>query len=493
MNLYAILKSGFGRQPSSVALTENGGPSFTYAGMDAQSARIARLLAARGLRTGDRVAAQLAKSASQIILYHACLRSGLVFAPLNPAAPARETQRLLDDLEPALLVTDDTGDPARSERWQSGALPLDALIEASATFPPEQTPAEVAPESLASIIYTSGSSGAPKGAMLPHALVSANAVALHRQWDIRSDDVMLHAMPLFNTHGLSFALNGVLLAGGRVRLLPRFEAAAVVANMPDATMFSGVPTMYARLLADSGLDRRACRNMRLFISSSASLPASLHRRFEAATSRRILQCYGLTETGTLTSARPRDEGEGDSVGRALPGVDLRVVDQAGKACPPGVAGELQARKPTFFSGYWRSDAAKGALTSDGYFRTGDIAEIDGDGRVTIVGRASDLIVSGGFNIYPAEVEQALMRVDGVEDCAVVGVRDDDLGEKVAAAVVGTRLTTEALAAALGGELSSSKRPRLIQFVPTIPRNAGGKTDVARLRALFESAPTRLRS
>ncbi|HEX5068399.1 MAG TPA: AMP-binding protein [Myxococcota bacterium] len=487
MNLYALFRSRFPADPAATFLEREDGPPLTYAELDAATARMAAELAARGVARGDRVAVQVEKSAEAVLVYLACLRRGAIFVPLNPAYTDAETAYLLSDAEPRLFVCD----PARQPAQGPDVATLDAAgrgsLDAWRERAPDAAIAESAGSDVAAILYTSGTTGRPKGAMLTHRNLAANAEALVALWRFERGDALLHALPIFHAHGLFVALHCALLAGCRVIFLARFDAARVAALLPRATVFMGVPTHYARLLGLADFGREACRGMRLFVSGSAPLTAAAHREFAERTGHAILERYGMTETVMITSNTWEDRHPG-KVGWPLPGVELRVVDDARRALPSGETGALEVRGPSVFAGYWRlPEKTREDLLPDGFFRTGDLACIDANGCVTLVGRARDLVISGGLNVYPAEVEQALDALPGVAESAVIGVAHPDLGEAVTAVVApdGSRALDEsAIRAALGDRLARFKHPKRVFFVDALPRNAMGKVQKAQLRERF---------
>ena len=498
MNLYALLRSRFPADPAAQFLEPAAGAAQSYADLDLATARISAELAARGVAAGDRVALQVEKSPEALFCYLACLRRGAVFVPLNPAYTDAETAFLLRDAAPRLYVCDPARsaalEPASRAAGAAGLATLDAQGGGSLSGWREREPlagiAACEPSDTAAILYTSGTTGRPKGAMLTHRNLAANGEALVSLWRFTREDVLLHALPIFHAHGLFVALHCALLAGCRVLFLPRFEAERVAELLPRATVFMGVPTHYVRLLGVPGFGRETCRNARLFVSGSAPLPASTHREFEARTGHAILERYGMTETLMITSNSWEARIPG-SVGWALPGVELRVVDAAGSSLPPGETGALEVRGPSVFAGYWRlPEKTREDLLPDGFFRTGDLARIAQDGCVTLVGRARDLVISGGLNVYPAEVEQALDALPGVAESAVIGVAHPDLGEGVAAVVAldGSRpLDEAAIRAGLGAGLARFKHPKRVFFVDALPRNAMGKVEKAALRERFRDA------
>ncbi|MGI8839832.1 MAG: AMP-binding protein, partial [Caulobacteraceae bacterium] len=415
--------------------------TFTYAELKRETARYANTLLALGVKPGDRVAAQVEKSAENLILYLATIRAGAAFLPLNPAYTAAELSFFLADAEPALVVLD----PARREAV--GAIAAGARVEsldrggegslaalasgASARF----DTVERIPADLAAICYTSGTTGRSKGAMLSHENLASNVATLADLWRFTEGDVLIHALPTFHVHGLFVATHVAMLAGASMILQPRFDPEAVLAAMPRATALMGVPTFYTRLLAQPGLTREGAGRMRLFISGSAPLLAQTHREWAGRAGHAILERYGLTETGMNASNPCEGERRAGTVGFALAGVKLRLVDAAGAAVPRGRVGAVEVKGPNVFAGYWRApEKTAEAFRPDGWFITGDLGVIDADGCLAIVGRAKDLIITGGLNVYPGEVEAALDALPGVVESAVIGLGHPDLGEAVTAVV-----------------------------------------------------------
>ncbi|HRO14908.1 MAG TPA: malonyl-CoA synthase [Paracoccus sp. (in: a-proteobacteria)] len=478
-------------QSDRVLLTEAEGCVTTYADMHRLSGRLANLLAAKGVRPGDRVAAQVEKSVPALALYLASLRSGAVFLPLNPAYTAAELAYFAGDAEPALVVCD----PTRLESTQAitgaaqvltlGTEGKGSLMDAAADQPETQTPVARAGGDLAAILYTSGTTGRSKGAMLSHDNLLSNAQVLVREWRVTADDVLLHALPIFHTHGLFVAVNTVMLAGGSMIWLPRFDAAQVAALLPRATVMMGVPTFYTRLLDRPDFTRETAAGMRLFVSGSAPLLADTHRAFQARTGHRILERYGMTETNMNTSNPHDGERRPGTVGLPLPGVELRIMGEGGPV-PDGGIGMIEVRGPNVFQGYWRMpEKTAEELRPDGWFITGDLGARDGDGYVTIVGRGKDLVISGGFNVYPKEVELLIDELPGVLESAVIGVPHPDLGEAVVAVVArrpGTEPDPQEILEALSGRLARFKQPRRVIVVDELPRNTMGKVQKAALRA-----------
>ena len=458
--------------PSTVFMAVPNGPVVTYGDADAESARLAHALGDLGVRPGDRVAVQVEKSPAMVLLYLACVRAGAVLMPMNPAYTDDEVAYLVGDAEPTLVVQD----PARAG---SSAMTMEALAAAAARQPAAFDDVERGPDDLAAMLYTSGTTGRPKGAMLSQRNLASNAAALHAVWGFTPDDVLLHALPIFHTHGLFVATNCVLANGTGMVFLPRFDTAAVIEHLPRCTVFMGVPTFYTRLLADAAFDASCCGSIRVFISGSAPLLASTHAEFRARTGHAILERYGMTETSMITSNPLDGERRPGTVGFPLPGVDVRVVGDT-------AIGGIEVRGPNVFTGYWKQpELTASEFTDDGFFRTGDVGTFDGDGYLSIVGRSKDLIISGGLNVYPKEVEEVLDDLPGVVESAVVGVPDADFGEAVVAVVIahaGTALDGDALRDEARRRLAGYKVPKRVVVVDALPRNAMGKIEKAKLRA-----------
>ncbi|HMC53457.1 MAG TPA: AMP-binding protein [Acidimicrobiales bacterium] len=489
--LPALFAAGRPSDPSTPLLITPEGEVTGYGAAERRSAQIANALGSLGVGPADRVAVQIEKSPLAVLTYLACLRAGAVFLPVNPAYTDQEVSYLVADAEPAVLLRD----PARTAPLQgpvaltgdsTGAGTLaDAADSQEESF--DDFPAE--PGDLAALLYTSGTTGRPKGAMLTHSNLASNAATLHRAWGFRGDDVLLHALPVFHAHGLFVAINCVLANGTGMVFLPRFDVDSVLEHLPRATVFMGVPTMYTRLLADRRVDQRACRRMRLFISGSAPLMASTHQEFRARTGHAILERYGMTETTMITSNPLKGERRAGTVGAPLPGIEVRIAD-AGTGAPLGAGevGGIEVRGPNVFTGYWkRPELSASEFTADGFFRTGDVGSFDPDGYLRIVGRSKDVVISGGLNVYPIEVEEVLDAMDGVLESAVIGVPDADLGEAVVAVVTtepGRELDRDALWAGARRRLASFKVPRQVHVVDALPRNAMGKIEKAKLRSRF---------
>ena len=475
-------------------LTLPEGGTLTYGDIDRLSARLANLLVAEGVAPGDRVAVQVEKSPQAFALYLACLRAGAAFLPLNTAYTAKEIAYFIGDAEPAMVVVD----PARAA--QSDAFLADAktppkvltlagdgtgsLIDGAAGQPDAQTPVARAADDLAAILYTSGTTGRSKGAMLTQANLLSNAQVLAEVWRFSDTDILLHALPIYHTHGLFVAANVVMLTGGQMIWLAKFDADQVMHWLPKTTTMMGVPTYYTRLLDRAEFDAGMVRGMRLFTSGSAPLLAETHRQFEDRTGHRILERYGMTETGMNTSNPYEGERRAGTVGPALPGVEVRITD-GDKILPPLEVGMIEVRGPNVFKGYWRMPGKTAEeLSEDGWFTTGDLGVIDADGYVSIVGRSKDLIISGGINIYPKEVELVIDALPDVRESAVIGVPHPDFGEGVIAIVVaepGSHPQPEAILAALSGQLARFKQPKAVFLADELPRNTMGKVQKAVLR------------
>ena len=482
-NLFALFRAGFPRDAAAPLLELDDGRVCTYGDLERCSARFGRVLAALGARKGERVVAQVEKSPEALFLYLAALRIGAVYVPLNPAYTPAEVDYFLRDAEPRVVVCRPDDEPRLRALGLCSVLTLGAdgrgsLIDRSAAEPEDLPLSHVAADDLAAILYTSGTTGRSKGAMLTHGNLAANAVALRRLWEFGPNDVLLHALPIFHAHGLFVAIHCTLLAGARMLFLPRFDAAAVMRLLPRATVLMGVPTFYTRLLREP-LTASACARMRVFISGSAPLLAETHRQFRSRTGHAILERYGMTETGMNTSNPLHGERVPGSVGPPLPDVEIRIADADGREVERGDVGVLEVRGPNVFRGYWRMpDKTRAELRDDGFFVTGDVARIDERGYVYLVGRAKELIISGGLNVYPKEVETVVDRLAGVAESAVVGVPHPDFGEAVIAVVQRepdrADVTEAAIVEAARAELAAYKAPKRVFFVDELPRNAMGK-------------------
>ncbi|QUD87942.1 AMP-binding protein [Phenylobacterium montanum] len=459
-NLYDLLASRFPANRSRPCFLLPDGSEISYGALEEGVGRLASLLIARGVVPGDRVAAQTAKSPEAVMLYLATLKAGAIFLPLNTAYTAAEIEYFLEDAEPRLFVQDAV-----------------ALAAEAAAFAPLAAAIPRTGADLASIIYTSGTTGRSKGAMLSHAALADNALALHRIWGFSEADVLLHALPIFHVHGLFVALHCAFLSGAPMVWLAKFDEDQVLAGLARSTVMMGVPTFYVRLLADPRFNREAASHMRLFISGSAPLLESTFAEFEQRTGQRILERYGMSEAVIITSNPLDGERIPGSVGYPLPGVSLRVAG--------GETGVIEIKGPSVFSGYWRNpEKTAEEFTDDGWFITGDVGRQDADGRVWISGRAKDLIISGGYNVYPKEIELLFDEMEGVAESAVVGVPHPDFGEAVVAVVIGQG-DEAALIAKARERLAAFKAPKRVMFVDELPRNAMGKVQKNLLRERFK--------
>ncbi|GAB1390361.1 MAG: fatty-acyl-CoA synthase [Rubrivivax sp.] len=508
-NLFSALRAAFPEDLDGIAVETADTPTplhYTWRDLERGTAMIANLLQGLALPPMSRIAVQVDKSVEALMLYLAVLRAGHVYLPLNNAYQASEIEYFIADAEPAVVVC-----ASRGFGWVSTlafklgtrhVFTLDddrsgTLLGRAALQPDVHEPVHRRSDDLAAIVYTSGTTGRSKGAMLSHGNLLANALVLKDCWGWAPGDVLIHALPIFHVHGLFVAIHGALLNASRMIWFGRFEPKAVIARLPEASVFMGVPTLYVRMLAEAALTREACRGMRLFISGSAPLLLDTFAQWQQRSGHTILERYGMSETVMLTSNpySPVSGRRGGTVGFPLPGVGLRVHDDQDRPLPTGEIGGIQVRGPNVFSGYWRMpEKTAEEFTEDGWFRTGDVGQIDAAGYVTIVGRSKDLVISGGYNVYPAEIEGYLNEMPGVAESAVIGVPHPDFGEGVVAVVVprpGAALDAEALTAALKGRIAHFKVPKAIFIAPELPRNAMGKVQKNRLReqhqALFAAA------
>ena len=498
-NLFAALRAAFPADLDGTAIETADGTPLYYSWRDLErgTAMIANLLASLDLPEGARVAVQTEKSVEALMLYLAVLRAGYVYLPLNTAYQAAEIEYFIGNAEPSVVVC-----TPKNFGWVSkiafkagtrnvftlGDDRRGSLLERAAPMSDEHAVARRADGDLAAILYTSGTTGRSKGAMLTHGNLLSNARVLHGHWGWRSDDVLIHALPIFHVHGLFVASHGALLAGARMIWLAKFDPRRVIERLPEATVFMGVPTLYVRLLAEPSLSRQACAHMRLFISGSAPLLIETFNEWSERTGHTILERYGMSETIMLTS-NPYDPAQGErrggTVGLALPGVGLRIRDDKGHPLPSGEIGHIEVKGPNVFKGYWRMpEKTAEDFTTDLWFKTGDVGKVGADGYVTIVGRSKDLIISGGYNVYPAEIEGYLNEMPGVAESAVIGVPHADFGEAVVAVVVpkpGAALDGSALSAALKSKIANFKVPKATFIVADLPRNAMGKVQKNLLR------------
>jgi malonyl-CoA/methylmalonyl-CoA synthetase len=496
-NLYSHFSTQFAEHADKELLKTEAGVSLSYRDIDAQSAQIASVLASLGVNAGDRVSVQVEKSPECLSLYLACLRAGFVFHPLNMAYKPAELDYFLNDAEPAVVICDGRNQASvRPIADQAGAkrvLTLNAdgggeLSELADAADPNFTTVKRDREDLGALLYSSGTTGVPKGIMLSHWNLLSNTESLVSAWGFSSNDRLLHALPIFHVHGLFVAIGCVLLSGASMRWLPGFKAKEVIRHLPECSVMMGVPTYYVRLLAEPEFDRAVAENVRLFISGSAPLLAETFAEFEARTGHRILERYGMTETNMNTSNPLDGERKPGTVGPPLPGVEVRICDDEGTILATDEIGNLQVKGPNVFGGYWKlPDKTAEDFTDDGFFNTGDKGLIDADGYVSIVGRAKDMVISGGLNVYPKEVELAIDDLPGVKESAVIGIAHPDFGEGVVAVVVAepeVELEESELIAACKTSLADFKVPKRVMFVDELPRNTMGKVQKVRLREQF---------
>ena len=501
-NLFATLRAAFPADLDRVAVETDNGLVYSWRDLDRATAMVANLLQSLDIpKPADgmppRVAVQVEKSVEAMILYLATLRAGFAFLPLNTAYQSGEIEYFIGNAEPAVVVCS-----RKNFSWVSAiafkagtrhVFTLDddrsgSLLERAAHCSDQQTPVQRGEDDLAAILYTSGTTGRSKGAMLSHGNLASNALMLKDYWGWQPGDVLIHALPIFHVHGLFVASHGALLNGSKMIWLAKFDPAAVVRRLPEATVFMGVPTLYVRLLAEPGFTREACRRMRLFVAGSAPLLIETFNEFRERTGHTILERYGMSETVMLTSNPydPKDgERRGGTVGFPLPGVGVRVSDDKGQPCASGEIGGIEVKGPNVFHGYWRMpEKTKEEFTADGWFKTGDVGKIDERGYVVIVGRSKDLIITGGYNVYPAEIEGYLNEMEGVAESAVIGAPHPDFGEGVVAVVVarpGAKPDAAALIAALKSRIANFKVPKHLFVVDDLPRNTMGKVQKNLLR------------
>ncbi|RQO61868.1 malonyl-CoA synthase [Paucibacter sp. KBW04] len=503
-NLFSALRAAFPADLDAVAIEcadqlGSDGHALRYSWRDLErgTAMLANLLLSLDLPAGSRIAAHTEKSVEALMLYLAVLRAGFVYLPLNNAYQAAELDYFIKNAEPAVLVC-----AGKNFGWASKlafmagtqyvfSLNEDrtgTLLDRAASQSDQHEIAPKEANELAAILYTSGTTGRSKGAMLSHGNLLSNALTLKDLWDWKPGDVLIHALPIFHVHGLFIASHGALLNGSKMIWFARFEPRAVIEKFAEATVLMGVPTLYVRMLAEGALTPKACEHMRLFISGSAPLLIATFEEWQARSGHRILERYGMSETLMLSSNPCRGlDGEriAGTVGPALPGVGVRVSREDGQPCAVDEIGAIEVRGPNVFSGYWRMpEKTAEEFSADGWFKTGDVGRVDANGYFTIVGRAKDLIISGGYNVYPAEIESYLNEMEGVLESAVVGVPHPDFGEAVIAAVVprpGETLDGEAMIATLKRQIANFKVPKQVFVLAELPRNTMGKVQKNLLR------------
>ncbi|MDO9359306.1 MAG: malonyl-CoA synthase [Polaromonas sp.] len=493
-NLYAALRESFPDDLGAIAVETDDGLYYSWSDLERGTAMLANLLKSLQLPEGARVAVQVEKSVEAMMLYLATLRAGYVFLPLNTAYQSAEMAYFIGNAEPAVVVCS-----RKNFGWVSkiafqmgtfNVFSLDdnrtgSLLDRAAQCSDRHEVVQRKADDLAAILYTSGTTGRSKGAMLSHGNMLSNAQVLRKYWDWKPGDVLIHALPIFHVHGLFVAIHGALINGSKMIWLSKFDPKLVVEKLPEATVFMGVPTLYVRMLAEPGLTREACRTMRLFVAGSAPLLIETFNAWRERTGHTILERYGMSETAMLTSNPYDGERRGGTVGFALPGVELRVMGDSGKTLPPGEVGGIEVKGPNVFQGYWRMpEKTKEEFTADGYFKTGDVGKIDERGYIAIVGRSKDLIISGGYNVYPAEIEGYINDMPGVAESAVVGVPHPDFGEVGVAIVIpkpGSQVDGNAIIASLKAALANFKIPKRCFVVDELPRNTMGKVQKNLLR------------
>ena len=504
-NLFAALRAAFPADLDGCAIETDNGLTYSWRDLELATAKMANLLGSLKLPTGARIAVQVEKSVEALMLYLATLRAGFVYLPLNTAYQSAEIEYFIGNAEPAVVVCS-----PKNFTWVSkiaftagtqnvftlGDDHTGSLLERSAQCSDQHAVAQRGADDLAAILYTSGTTGRSKGAMLSHGNMLSNAVMLKDYWGWKPGDVLMHVLPIFHVHGLFVAVHGALLNGSKMIWLAKFDPKRVLEKLPQATVFMGVPTLYVRLLAEPGLNRDAARNMRLFIAGSAPLLIETFNEWITRTGHTILERYGMSETVMLTSnpyaADPRfgdqNERRGGTVGFPLPGVSLRIQGEDGQSLGVGEVGGIQVKGTNVFSGYWQMpEKTKEEFTPDGYFKTGDVGKVDADGYISIVGRSKDLIISGGYNVYPAEIEGFINTLPGVAESAVVGVPDADFGEVGVAVVIakqGATLDATQILQTLKATLANFKVPKRCFVVPELPRNTMGKVQKNLLRAQY---------
>ncbi|MEJ5902022.1 malonate--CoA ligase [Ochrobactrum teleogrylli] len=495
-HLFDAIRSAISTTDATFIETQAGN-IWTYGDMLALSARLANVLVEQGVKPGDRIAVQVEKSAEALMLYLACLRCGAVYLPLNTGYTVAELDYFFNDAKPAVVVVSPQNAEKLAETVRACGAVLETLDETGSgslmgqaqDAEPQFNDVDRGPDDLAAILYTSGTTGRSKGAMLSHGNLLSNALTLRDSWHFTSADRLIHALPIFHTHGLFVASNVTLISGASMFLLPKFDPDQIVARLPKTTVLMGVPTFYVRLSQDARINRESTARMRLFISGSAPLLNETHQTFFENTGHAILERYGMTETNMNTSNPYRGDRVAGTVGLPLPGVNIRVVDmESGTALPDGETGMLEVKGPNVFKGYWNMpEKTKAEFRDDGFFITGDLGLIDERGYIHIVGRGKDLVISGGYNIYPKEIESEIDLLDGVFESAVIGLPHKDFGEATTAVVVkkpGSSLEENQVLAALSERLARYKLPKRILFVDELPRNTMGKVQKNILRERY---------
>ncbi len=497
-NFYGLLQTRFRPAMKKPFLTAPNGRQVTYGEIDALAANMAGALAGAGARPGDRVLVQVEKSPENIALYFGALRAGLIYVPLNTAYTRGEVGYFLKDAEPAIFICDPAKEAALAPMARDagvgtvltlGSRSGGSLSDAAGNAKVSDDICVRHQDDLAVILYTSGTTGMSKGAMLSHGNLASNALVLNELWGFTPSDVLLHALPVFHIHGLFVALHTAMLSACEILFLPKFDVAEIRRQLPKATLMMGVPTFYTRLLRENDFGRTECAHMRLFICGSAPLTVETFDAFKTRTGFTILERYGMSEAGMIASNPLNGDRIAGSVGFALPGVSLRIAEDSGVSAPAGVPGNVEISGPNLFKGYWRNpEKTKEAFRRDGFFITGDVGSLDEEGRLTLAGRSKDLIIAGGYNIYPKEIEQVLNALPGIIESAVIGAPHADMGEGVIAILAGeeSAIDDTVLHGAMTG-LARFKHPRKYFWLDALPRNAMGKVQKQVLREQFKDA------
>ena len=498
-NIYSVFQKRFSQDPLAVFIEKEDGTQYNYAYLEQETARIAHFLTSKGVIKGDRVAVQVEKSPHVLFLYLACLRAGFVYLPLNTAYTKSELRYFLENAEPSLVVCSSHSENLFSEFKNESlkhVLTLDlneqgSLIKQSRGVAAEFETVACETDDIAVILYTSGTTGRPKGAMITHGNLAANSLALQEAWGWQKNDVLLHALPIFHIHGLFVACHNVLLGGSKMLFLEKFDSNVITQLLPKATVFMGVPTFYTRLLDNENFNRDCCGNMRLFISGSAPLLEQTFEDFQQRSGHTILERYGMTETGMNTSNPLMGDRVAGTVGLPLPGVETRIVDENNQTVENTQVGILQVKGDNVFKGYWRMpEKTAEEFTDDNFFITGDMATCNVKGYISIVGRNKDMVITGGYNVYPKEIELLLDESEGVKESAVIGLAHKDFGEAVTAIVVPDDINNppniDSLKSLLKEQLASYKTPKKIIFIEELPRNTMGKVQKNILRETYKS-------
>ena len=494
-NLYTSYKEGFKKNLEGLFLYDDKDLNITYRELDSETARLANGLKGLGLSEGDRVTVQVDKCIEMVYLYLACVRSNIIFHPLNPAYKERELSYFLDDAKPSLFISNEETISRINDLGLGHSINhLFVLNEdgsgnfADISAEDSFITVDCSENDIAALLYSSGTTGKPKGIMLSHGNISSNVQSLVKAWGFQESDCLLHALPIYHVHGLFVALGCALMTGSKLKWLESFEVDSILKSLPECTVMMGVPTYYTRLLTRDALDPELTNQIRLFISGSAPLLEETFNEFYKRTNHQILERYGMTETNMNTSNPLKGERKPGTVGLPLQDVHVKIVDENNVILPEGEIGNIQIKGPNVFKGYWEMpDKTKEDFSEDKFFNTGDKGLIDEDGYLSIVGRSKDMIISGGLNIYPKEIESIIDKIDGVLESAVIGISDEDLGEKVVAIIVseeGALLNKKEIIVEIKGQLAGFKAPKEVKLVEQLPRNAMGKVQKNILRDTF---------